>query len=64
MSWLTIPTATSFVNPLPVYEQGEGWQSRPLVSTSLGGESIIFLALRGSEVADPVIEARVIAIIF
>jgi hypothetical protein len=58
MSWMTVPTTTSFVNPLPVYAHGEGWQGRPLVSTSIGGDSLNSLGSHGGEVADPMIEAR------
>src|SRR5919198_2038433 len=58
MSWMTVPTTTSFVNPLPVYAQGEGWQGRPLVSTSIGGDSLNSLGSHGGEVADPMIEAE------
>src|SRR5262249_471071 len=55
--WRRVDTAASFVNPLPVYEQVEGWQSRPLVSTSLGGDSLNSLGSHGGEVADSMIEA-------
>jgi hypothetical protein len=54
---MTVPTTTSFVNPLPVYAHGEGWQGRPLVSTSIGGDSLNSLGSQGGEVADPMIEA-------
>jgi hypothetical protein len=54
---MTVPTATSFVNPLPGYAHGEGWQGRPLVSTSIGDDVLNSLGAHGGEVADPMIEA-------
>src|SRR5262245_16446158 len=58
ISWMTVPTATSFVNPLPGYAHGEGWQGRPLVSTSIGDDVLNSLGSHGGEVADPMIEAE------
>src|SRR5438874_4103750 len=34
---MTVPTATSFANPSPVYGDGSGWRGRPIVSTLIGG---------------------------
>ena len=55
---MTVPTATSLVNPLPLHDHGEGWRGRPLVSTFAGEESLIFLGAYRGQVADPVIEAQ------
>ena len=30
MSWITLPTVTSLVNPLPVDDDGSGWGARAL----------------------------------
>jgi hypothetical protein len=42
LSWMTGPTATSFVHLAPVHHHGEGWRGRPVVSTALGDESAHF----------------------
>jgi hypothetical protein len=57
LSWMTGPTATSFVNPSPVHHHGSGWRGRSLVSTSIGDESLTLLGAHEGQVADPVIEA-------
>src|SRR6267378_3811993 len=54
---MTVPTATSFVNPSPFHDPGSGWRGRPLVSTFTGEESLIFLGAYRCQVADPLIEA-------
>jgi hypothetical protein len=54
---MTVPTATSFVNPSPWNKHGSGWRGRPLVSTSTGIEPLNFLGSAGGQVADPMIEA-------
>ncbi len=53
---MTVPTATSFVNPLPCDGDGEGWRGRPLISTFDRGEALIFLEAHGGQVANPLIE--------
>src|SRR5215471_2480382 len=57
MSWMTVPTATSFVNPSP-FGDGSGWRGRALVSTFVVGTSLMFLGVHGGQVADPLIEAE------
>jgi hypothetical protein len=39
------------------YDAGEGWRGRPLVSTCIGVNPLIFLGPHGGQVADPLIEA-------
>src|SRR5215471_11875579 len=56
MSWMTVSTATSFVNPSP-FGDGSGWRGRSLVSTFVVGTSLMFLGVHGGQVADPLIEA-------
>src|SRR4030095_13901777 len=56
---MTIPTATSFVNPSPFRDPGSGGRGRPLISTSPGAEPFIFLESQERQVADPLNDAGV-----
>src|SRR5262245_39026750 len=57
MSWMTVPTVTSFVHPWPLCYSGSGWRGRPHVSTSMRGESFFCYGHHEGQVADPMIEA-------
>src|SRR5262252_3587075 len=57
--WMTVPTVTSFVRPLPWSTCCKGWRGRLLVAILRGGESRMVWSRQRHQVADAVIEARI-----
>src|SRR6266508_2163874 len=59
--WMTVPTATSLFNSLPLHRDGEGWRDHFLVATLRGVKSLMVWDRHRDQMADAVIEALRVA---